>query len=122
MASIEELNKAIGAHGTWKSLLMGAVETGKFETPVDVLQQDSQCAFGKWLYGPTLSAADKNSTHYQTVKELHAAFHKTAATVARLALAGKKTEANAMMNVGGEYASISQKLTMAMMEWKKVSK
>jgi hypothetical protein len=37
-------------------------------------------------------------------------------------LDGKKEEAEKMMELGGEYASISGKLTRAMMEWKKVSK
>jgi hypothetical protein len=59
------------------------------------------------------------SKHYQTVKELHAEFHKTAARIAELAVSGNKTEAEKMMSFGGEYTKISGKLTSAMMEWKK---
>ena len=122
MASIEELDKAIGAHGMWKARLKSAVDTGKTDAPVETIRQDNQCAFGKWLYGPAPTAADQASDHLKSVKALHAQFHRTAASVAELALRGKKAEAEKMMAFGGEYAAISGKLTQAMMEWKKVSK
>lgn len=120
MANIEELDKAIGAHGMWKTRLRGAIETGKLDATIETIKVDDQCAFGKWLY--TLSTVDKSSNHFKTVKEFHADFHKTAARVAELALSGKKAEAEKMIAQGGEYATISSKLTQAMMEWKKVSK
>ncbi len=119
MASIEELDNAIGAHGKWKARLRAAIDTGKIDASVETIQQDNQCVFGKWLYGPTLTPVDKASDHYKIVKDLHARFHKTAARVVTLALSGKKDEAGAMMVVGGEYAVISGKLTQSMMDWKK---
>src|SRR5512140_1919573 len=122
MANVEELNKAIGAHGMWKTRLKMAIETGQSDAPVETIRQDNQCAFGKWLYGSTLPPTDKASGHFKTVKELHAEFHRTAARVAELAMAGRKPEAEKMMSLGGEYSTISGKLTEAMMEWKKVSK
>lgn len=122
MASIEELDKAIGAHGSWKTRLKTAIETGKIEVSIDTIKVDNQCAFGKWFYGSTLNPQDKTSTHYKTVKELHAEFHKIAAKVAELAINGKKSDAEKMMAVGGEYSKISSKLTQAMIDWKKVSK
>lgn len=122
MAKTEEIDNAIGAHGMWKSRLKIAIDTGKSEVPVEVIRQDNQCVFGKWLYGSSLTAADKSSSHYKTVKDLHATFHKTAAQVAELALAGKKAEAEKLMGLGGEYSTVSSKLTQAMLEWKKNSK
>lgn len=119
MANIEELDKAIAAHGMWKVRLKQAIDTGKIDAPIPTIRQDNQCAFGKWLYGDTLSAADKAGTQYKTVKELHAEFHKTAAQVAELATTGKKTEAEKLMAAGGAYADVSAKLTSAMMAWKK---
>lgn len=45
------------------------------------------------------------------MKALHAEFHKSAARVVELALAGKKAEAHDLMApVGGEYTKISSKL------------
>lgn len=118
MADKAEIDKAIGAHGQWKNRLRQAIDTGKIDVAVETIQVDNQCVFGKWLYGPTFTAMDKTSTHYKTVKELHATFHKTAAKVVALALAGNKADAEKMMSSGGDYSSISAKLTAAMMEWK----
>jgi Chemoreceptor zinc-binding domain len=122
MANIEELDKAIEDHGMWKARLRKAIDTGKTEASVDTIRQDNQCVFGKWLYGATLTAVDKALNHYKTVKDLHAEFHKTAAAVAEVAVGGKKAEAEKMMARGGEFSTVSIKLTQAMLEWKKVSK
>lgn len=122
MASIEELDKAIGAHGMWKTRLKTAIDSGAIDADIATIRVDNQCAFGKWLYGSTLSLQDKTSNHYNTIKELHAEFHKIAALVAELAVNGKKAEAEKMIAIGGEYAKISSQLTQAMIEWKKVSK
>lgn len=121
MANIEEIDKAIGAHGMWKIRLKSAIESGRIETPIEIIRTDNQCVFGKWLYGSTLSPQDKASRHYSIVKQIHAEFHKTAAHVAELAVDGKKAEAESMLATGGEYAKISSKLTQAMMDWKTVS-
>lgn len=118
MADKAEIDKAIGAHGMWKSRLRQAVDTGKFDTPVETVRADDQCAFGKWLYGPTLTNTDKASPLYKTVHELHAEFHKMAARVAEHALAGNKGAAESLLSSSGEYALISAKLTQAMVNWK----
>ncbi|NVO11408.1 MAG: CZB domain-containing protein [Bacteroidales bacterium] len=122
MANIEELDKAIGAHGLWKSRLKSAIESGKIDVDIATIRIDNQCAFGRWLYGSTLSSVDKSSSHYKTVKELHTEFHIIAARVAEMAISGKKIGAEMMIASGGDYAKISSKLTQAMMDWKSVSK
>jgi methyl-accepting chemotaxis protein len=122
MANVEEIDKAIGAHGLWKTRLKTAIDSGKSEMPVETIREDNQCAFGKWLYGPSLTSADKASSHYKTVKDLHAEFHKTAAHVTELAVSGKKADAQSMMSLNGAYAAVSGKLTQAMLEWKTLSK
>ncbi|MGE0592319.1 MAG: CZB domain-containing protein [Vicinamibacterales bacterium] len=119
MADKIEIEKAIGAHGMWKSRLLQMVETGTADTTAAAIRVDNQCVFGKWLYGSTLTAVDRTGAHYTTVKDLHAQFHVTAAKVAEHALAGRKAEAEKMLAMGGEYAEVSSKLTSAMMAWKK---
>lgn len=118
MANPQEIDNAIGAHGLWKGRLKTAIDTGKIDVPVETIRKDNQCPFGKWLYGTSLSTAERNSSHYRTVKDLHAEFHKTAAHVTELALAGKKDQAQAMMRSSGEYANVTTRLTLAMMDWK----
>lgn len=115
----EEILKAIGAHGQWKTRLTQAIETGKMDVSVETVRLDNQCAFGKWLYGPTLDAKDKLSPQYKEVRSLHAKFHEVASQVLELALAGKKHEAQQLMSLNGEYAKVSSQLTAAMMAWAK---
>ena len=122
MADIQEIDKAIGAHGMWKTRLKMAIDTGAVDTPVETIRLDNQCALGKWLYGTTLNTQDKTTENYKSVQSLHADFHKSAARVAELALSGKKTDAEKMMSLNGEFSVVSGKLIGALMEWKKKSK
>ena len=85
MVNLEILEKAIAAHASWKARLRTAVSTGKFDVPVSTVKLDNQCEFGKWLYGPELSASDRQTKNYRTVKQLHAQFHLDAAKVVELA-------------------------------------
>jgi hypothetical protein len=119
MDHAQEIDKAVGAHGMWKNRLKQAIDTGKLDTPVLTIGANNQCPFGKWLYGPTVTAHDKASEHYKTVAELHTQFHKAAAKVAELATTGKKSEAEKSLAPNSEFANISTKLTTAMLAWKK---
>jgi len=47
--------------------------------------------------------------------------HKAAAHVLDLALAGQKTQAEAAMQAGSEFATISHDLTDAMLRWQKTA-
>ncbi len=119
MAVKAEIDKAIAAHGKWKVRLKQAIDTGTFEGSVESIADETGCEFGKWLFGRTLSPTDKADAHYNAVKQIHTEFHKAAVKVVKLALAGKKDEANKMMAYGGEFTIISGKLTTAMIDWKK---
>jgi len=119
MVDIKEIDQAIAAHGYWKTYLRNAITTGRIDTPVETICSDSRCVFGKWLDASMLTSTEKESYHYITVKGLHARFHETAARVAGLVLAGKKSEAERMMAPDGEYAKISAQLSLAMMGWRK---
>ena len=118
MSLADEISKAIGAHGLWKQRLRGAIDSGKSDVSAADAAKDNLCEFGKWLYGPAVSAADKTMPEYQAVKGLHARFHQCAAKVLAAALAGKKSEAEAMLGNTAEFATISGDLTRAMMAWK----
>lgn len=118
MAHEEAIDSAIARHGMWKAWLRQAIETGVIERSVDAIRSETLCAFGKWLCGSELSAADKASTHYATVRRVHAEFHETAARVAEFVLTGQKEEALKMMSLGGAYSAVSARLTLAMLAWK----
>jgi methyl-accepting chemotaxis protein len=116
MACVEEISKAIGAHGMWKQRLRSAIDTGKSDFATERVRPDNLCDFGKWLHG--LPATDKSALDWKTVQNLHARFHLEAARVLDLALKGKKTEADRLMTADSEFGRISQSLTTAMMKWK----
>jgi len=113
----DTIQEAIGAHGLWKGRLKKAIATASSEVEPQVVAQDSQCAFGKWLYGSSLTANEKNSPHYAECRELHRSFHAVAAKVLSLALAGKAQEAARAMEPGSEFNRLSLSLTRAMTQW-----
>jgi hypothetical protein len=115
----QEFDKAIAAHGQWKTRLKQAIESSTIDVPVATIAMNNQCAFGKWLYSPTLTPEDKTTPHYKTVTELHTQFHKAAAKIAALAVAGKKADAKQLLEINGDFATISGQLTGALMVWKK---
>jgi len=118
MNHIQEITKAVGAHGLWKQRITLAIKDGRSDTDPAHVEMDNQCDFGKWLYG--LPSVDQNSEHFKRVKVLHANFHKEAAKVLRLAITGQKAAAEKSLDLGGAYAKSSSDLTLAMMNWKKV--
>jgi methyl-accepting chemotaxis protein len=118
--SLQQIVEAIGAHGMWKQRIRQAIETGHIaEISIETIRADNQCAFGKWLISNELSASDRQSEYYKNVQRLHTDFHLVAAKVVELATTGKKADAEAMMELGGEYATASSVLTQVMMAWKR---
>lgn len=116
-ALTEMINGAIAAHGAWKARLAAAIKDGRSEFSVDVVGKDDQCAFGKWLYGgidPTV----KRSEHYAKVRTLHASFHRTAAGVLGMAVAGKAAEATTAMGPGSDFSRASSQITLALTAWR----
>jgi len=117
MSLQDEISKAIGAHALWKKRLISAIDTGESDFAPEKVCTDNQCEFGKWLYGATITAADKTGGDYDNVRKLHAEFHKIAADVLRLALSGKKAEARKLIDEGSRYAALSIELTRALLKW-----
>jgi len=113
----KEITEAISMHGRWKIKLRSAITYGHDEMPIDVVKADNQCEFGKWLYGPAISAQDKSSENYKKVKELHARFHMLSAGLMSDALCGKQAEVLGRMSFGSEYYSVSAELVSALMKW-----
>ena len=118
MIKVEVLEKAIAAHAGWKARLRSAANTGKFDAPAVTVQSDNLCEFGKWLYGSEISAAEKQSATYSTVKRLHAEFHQEAAKVVDWMTSGNKEAADKSVGMGGNYAKASAQLTEAMVKWR----
>jgi hypothetical protein len=117
----EEITAAIGAHSAWKARLQTAIKTGTVDVKVEDVCKDNMCAFGKWMYGPTITPAVKSSADYTACRSLHADFHKSACKVLELVTQGKKQDAEAMLGFDGDYTKKSATLSAAMMKWQKTS-
>ena len=116
MSLHDEISAAIAAHGMWKTRLRSAIALGKSDFSPSDAGQDNRCAFGKWIHGIT-DPKVVNTPEYRNCRSLHRDFHGLAGRVLALATSGKKADAEREMAAGGEYATVSGKLTRAMMEW-----
>ena len=117
MVEADKITGAIAAHAKWKFYLKEVIETAKSEKTVDEVAPEDRCEFGRWLL--SLPIAERKSTDWQKIRTLHAEFHKAAANVLKMALAGKQKEATAEMALGGKFAKVSSQLTIAMTDWKR---
>jgi methyl-accepting chemotaxis protein len=116
MIESQNIVRGIAAHAKWKYYLRQAIKTGKSEWTVPSVRVDDQCEFGIWL--GSVPAADQLREHWKTVRARHAEFHRAAADVLELALAGRREEAEAAIAPNSRFAEVSKKLTLAMMAWK----
>jgi len=119
MATLQEIDKAIGAHVMWKTRLKAAVETGRMEAPQAALTAAHDCPFGKWMKGPTIAPSTRTSAYYSRVDELHTKFHLAAARIGEMAIAGQSDQAIEEITGASEFSSAHKELAAAMEEWKK---
>lgn len=115
----EQIEKAIGAHGSWKVKLRQSID-GTLELNPFEVAMDNRCEFGKWLYSLAGTAA-ASDPHYKAVLELHRVFHKVAGGVVTKVKAGDKASAESSIGLLGDYTKASNELTAKMMEWKRQS-
>lgn len=120
MTFADQVQGAVSAHGMWKARLRQAIESGKSDFKVEVVRQDNQCDFGKWLYGEA-KRDHGQEPQYEKVRALHAEFHAEAARVLGAAVAGKKAEAEAAMGIGGKFSHTSSSLITALVLWEKAA-
>jgi methyl-accepting chemotaxis protein len=97
----------IGAHVLWKKRLLALLD-GTSEEKLDpqTIGMDNQCALGKWIYGD--GQAFSRTTSYDTVRAMHAEFHRLAAEVVILYQNGKVPEAEQLLQ--RDYSKHSERL------------
>lgn len=113
----DEIKKAIVAHNNWKLELSKTISSGALETPVDIIEKDNECEFGRWLLSSNNLAQEKSTAKYHEIVILHSEFHKLAGKIAALAVAGKKEDAKKLMVNGGSYSTLSEKLIKTLKDW-----
>lgn len=117
MAVEQQIQRAIGVHGLWKTRLRGTIESGKSDIDPATAARDDACDFGRWLHDPALPDPIRRSPRYARVKDLHARFHTCACTVLRKALAADRAGAEAELRPEGAFSAASAELTREMMAW-----
>ncbi len=118
MSIVQEIAKAIGAHGIWKARLNAAIESDRRDFDIAEVGCDHVCAFGQWLHGPTITSEMRGTVEYIAVVQLHSHFHRCAARVLKYVSIGASTSAKVMMAPDGEYSAMSSQLVAAMVQWK----
>ena len=114
----EEIAKAFGAHGAWKTRIIQAIDSGHSDhKPADVAV-DNRCAFGKWLYDPALPGEVRASEDYRNVVQLHAEFHRAAGATLAKALQGDHEGAHSELK-SGLFARSAEALSAAMVRWQR---
>jgi len=112
----DNIRAAINAHGAWKLRLKQAIASGKITDDPRKVGLDTQCDFGKWIHGNTLSPEIKSTKPYQVIKRLHAEFHTSAGRVLKLAQDGDSARAADLMQ--SEFNIIAKKLILTLTKWK----
>jgi len=111
-----QIKAAIGVHGLWKNRIRQAINQGTSEWDPKFVAPCGNCDFGKWLDG---FEGSQKGDDYKVVYDLHSQFHTEAARVLEMALSGAKTDAEAAIASGSDYANLTLNLTKAMMAWQK---
>ena len=111
------INKAIVAHSTWKIRIRKAIQTQSSEFEVPFIRSVDNCEFGKWLDKD--KAILKDHAAYDHVVSLHQTLHEETARLMQLALSGNGADAESALQQGSKFATISSKLTITLMTWKK---
>ncbi len=100
--------KIINAHVMWKKRLNDYAKGDHTEhLDAEVICQDNQCEFGRWLYS-TEGKTFQHDASYQQVRELHAQFHLKAAEIVHL-IDNNQIEAACEL-LRGDYSKTSEQL------------
>lgn len=94
---VRQIGEALISHNAMKPALILAINLNELGKPSAELGRDDHCAFGRSLSGDAIDAEVKTHKPSPALKRLHAALHQTAEQVERLASAGWRDEAFALL-------------------------
>ncbi len=113
---VSAFEEAVHAHEQWKAGFARAIRDGGAGLQAETVRSDDQCLLGQWLYGHAGRSVE-NAAAFAMLRDVHAEFHKAAARVLSLALAGKTREAVHAMAPGDPYGQWSAILVVALMRY-----
>lgn len=113
----KQIDNARASHGAWKARLAYAIKSGVSEFTPELAGADDCCDFGRWL--SVLPQETQGTEYFETVRTLHAQFHKQASVVLGLALTGHRQLAERAMAPGSGFDMLSADLGAALNRWKR---
>jgi hypothetical protein len=112
MALTDDIAEAMTAHDAWKDRLQAVIEKGSTDLKLHEVEADNRCDLGKWLV--TIPA----SSDTEEVSKIHRQFHREAAKVLSLALAGRRSDALRAMDHMSTYTAVSGQLQRSLTGWR----
>ncbi len=106
---LQQLDGAVLAHSRWITDLKVAIEDASSAFDPETVKTDKHCEFGKWLYDDFPKSA---RGVFEDIRNTHAAFHKSAAQILRLATEGHKDDALRLMQYEGDFMTLSGHLIL----------
>jgi methyl-accepting chemotaxis protein len=104
-----DFDSAISAHIDWKMKLSKYLEKPDGTLDHQKVCLDNACVLGKWIYGAGQDFREINPDLFDSVKDSHASFHKTAGHIIQLINSSRSEEAAKELGPSGPYMEISQK-------------
>jgi methyl-accepting chemotaxis protein len=109
-------DEAINAHSAWKIKLAMYIRRPDGSIKVGDVCVDNKCALGRWIYGE--GAKWSHLPQYETLKEEHARFHRSAGEVVKKADKGENMVEEVALGSTSEFASASSAVVKAILEMK----
>jgi hypothetical protein len=111
---------AIEAHLRWKTRLSDLVNGRSNEAiDADALARDDKCVLGQWIHSVG-DARYGSNPEFTALRSLHAAFHRHAGDVARMAHGGNHAQARTLLDTGPYAKASVQVVRQLAILWRKL--
>ena len=112
-----DFDSALAAHQEWKVKLRGAI-SAQSQLDAASIAKDDCCALGKWLHGEAKLKYSALAA-YRECTDMHARFHREAASVASLINTGDYAKAEAALGAGSPYSLASGKVATSIVQMRR---
>lgn len=113
---MNEFDTAVAEHLAWKIMFEETVHKGGAGLEVGAVEVDNRCTLGRWLHYQAPKSVS-NPIALRMLLEVHAEFHRSAASVLALAHAGRVRDAVSGMSSGHIYGTWSSTLVTALQDY-----
>jgi len=108
-----DFDDAIVSHLKWKIHLRNFIDGRGKGIDVATVAEDEGCELGRWIQGE--GKQFENSPTFQELVAKHSQFHRTAAEIVDMVIAGDKAGAEELLSIGREFSSASRDIVGAIM-------